>query len=66
MEDEKGKLKRVGDKDQVGKQEEGKVIQAKARKRKSVNHLWDLASGPLLISSCCLCCPVHWLEPESD
>ena len=26
VDDEKGKLKRVGNKDQVGKQEEGKVI----------------------------------------
>ena len=39
VDDEKGKLKRVGNKGQVGKQKEGEVIQAKARKRKSVNYL---------------------------
>ena len=55
VECEKGKMKRVGNKDQVGEQEEGEVIQAKARKRKSANHLWATASRPLSISSWRLC-----------
>lgn len=41
----------IGDKDQDGEQRDDEVIQAKARTKKFVSHLWDRMNRPFLIGS---------------
>ena len=41
----------VGNKDQDGEQRDDGVLQAKARKKKFISHLWDRMDRPFLIGS---------------